>query len=119
MSDEIDQILEAFLQEALPIIERVVSRALNDGRAVSELAVDLQRGADDQIRGGCAPRGAVERRWRAHPDLGEEKRNELADLIAETGPDEIPVAMSIVAGRFKVYGVKRLEGDLLPPEKPN
>lgn len=119
MSDEIDQILEAFLHEARPIIERVVSRALNDGRAISELAVDLQRGADDQIRGGCAPRGAVAKRWRSHPELDDEKRTELADLIAETGPDEIPVAMSIVAGRFKVFGVKRLEGDVIPPAKSN
>jgi hypothetical protein len=119
VSDEIDQILEAFLQESLPKIERLVTRALRDGRAVSELAIDFERGLDEQVRGGCAPRAAIERRWRTHPDLDDAKRAELADLIAETAPSDIPVAMTIPIRGFKIYGVKRIEGDIIAPEKPN
>jgi hypothetical protein len=119
MSEEIDQILEAFLQEALPKIERVVTRAVRDGRSVSELAFDLERAVDGQITGGCAPRAEVAKRWRSHPQLDAQKRNEVADLILETSPNDIPVAITILTGRFTFYGVKRVEGDLIAPEKPN
>jgi hypothetical protein len=119
MSDEIDQILEAYLQEALPMIERIITRALRDGRKISELAFDLERGADDQTRGGCAPRAAVAKRWREHPDLNEAKRTELADMILAASPDDVPIAMKIHVRKIQLYGVKVLEGELVFPEKPS
>lgn len=118
-----DQLLQAFLQEVLPKIERVVSRALRDGRSIGELAFDLERGLDDKIRGGCAPRADVADRWRAHPGLPETKRNELADLVMETSQTALPVVLTIIHERFVLYGVRRLEGDVIAPdvpkEKPN
>lgn len=119
MSDEIDRILEAFLQESLPKIERLVTRALRDGRSVSELAIDLERGLDDKVRGGCAPRLAVATRWRDHPGLSEAKRIELSEMILDTSPNDVPVAMTIVTARLTIVGVKRLEGDVLAPDKAN
>jgi hypothetical protein len=117
--DELDQILEAFLQESLPKIERMITRAVRDGRAISELAIDLERGIDEKVRGGCAPRAAVANRWRTHPMLDEAKRNEIAGMILETPPNDVPVAMTILTGRFTFYGVKRIEGDVVAPAKPN
>ena len=117
--DQIDQILQAFLQESVPMIERVVSRALRDGRKVSELAFDLERGLDEKIRGGCAPRAEVAKRWRSHPEIDDVKRNEIADLILETGPNAVPVVITILVDRFKIFGVKRLEGDAFATGKPN
>ena len=121
MSKEVDDILEAFLQENISMIERVVGRALRAGRQVSELAFDLERGLDEKVRGGCAPRAAVANRWRTHPhpNLTDAKRNELADLILETSADDIPVAIVIVTPRVTICGVKRLEGDVLLPPKAN
>lgn len=127
MSDEIDQILEAFLQESLPMIERTVDRALRDGRGISELAFDLERGVDEKVRGGCAPRAAVSKRWRTHPELTEDKRNEIADQIDGAKPDDLPVVLSILIERYKVTGVERLmisgvkivEGDIVTTGKPN
>lgn len=119
MSDEVDRILEAFLQESVPKIERLITRALRDGRSISELAINLQRGLDEKVRGGCAPRIAVATRWRTHPGLSEAKRAELCDLILETPPTDIPVALTIVTERLTIVGVKRLEGDVIAPGKPS
>jgi hypothetical protein len=113
-----DMLLQAFLQEVLPKIERIVTRALRDGRAMSELAFDLERGLDDKIRGGCAPRSEVANRWRAHPGLSEAKRNEIADLVMETSLTALPVVLTIIHQRFVLYGVRRLEGDVIGAETP-
>ena len=119
MTDEIDQLLEAFLQQALPMIERVVTRALDDGRKISELAFDLEVGRDGEIRGGCAPRDAVAKRWRAHPKIDEAKRTAIADSILGTAPDDVPVALTIRVDRGEIYGLKVVEGELVVPEKMN
>lgn len=119
MSTDIDDLLEAFLQESLPKIERLVTRALRDGRSVSELAIDLERGLDEKVRGGCAPRLAVATRWRDHPGLTEAKRIELSEMILDTPPTDVPVAITIVTERVTICGVKRLEGDVVAPAKTN
>ena len=113
MSEELDQILQAFLQESLTMIERITTRAMRDGRKISELAFDLERGLDTKVRGGCAPRAAVAKRWLTHPELSEAKRQEMHDEIINSAPTEIPVVMTlIIDARYKVYGVKRLTGDV-------
>lgn len=112
-------LLTAFLQEELSKIERVVSRAIRDGRALSELAVDLERAPDGKISGGCAPREAVAKRWLEHPHVPALKKMEMAAAIRDTPPNEIPVVLTIRHERFVVCGVRRLEGDVVKPGKPN
>ena len=118
-SKEIDRILEALLQESLPMIERTVNRALQAGRKVHELAFDLERGLDAKVRGGCAPRAAVAKRFQTHPRLTEEKKNEISDRITNAPPDQIPVAMTILGLQYEIVGVKLVEGDLFAPGKAN
>jgi hypothetical protein len=121
MNREIDEdiVLQAFLQEVLPKIERMVTRALRDGRALAELAIDLERGLDEKITGGCAPRQAVANRWLSHPHLDEVQRVALAHEILTTPPTAIPIAMTLLHEQFVLFGVRRLEGDVIAPAKPN
>jgi hypothetical protein len=114
-----DLLLHVFMESELEKIERMVTRALRDGRSISELAIDLERGLDEKVTGGCAPRRAIANRFRAHPHLDEQKRNELADAILDTPPTAIPIALTVLHERFVVCGVRRLEGDVIAPAKPS
>lgn len=115
-----DLLLDAFLNEVLPKIERLVTRALRDGRSLGELAIDLERTVDGAIKGGCAPREAVAQRWLAHPRIPAMKKMEIAAGVRDTPDTKLPVVLSI-AGKagLLVYGLRRLAGDVIGPDKPN
>jgi hypothetical protein len=112
-------LLAAFLQEALPTIERLVTRALRGGRAISELAIDLERLEDGKVQGGCAPREAVVQRWLTHPDVAAMKKMEIASHVRETPDDAVPVVLTLFVKGRAIFGVQRLEGDVIAPKKPN
>jgi len=109
-ADTDDQRLSDFFQAASPLIEELVTRALQQGGRVKGLVVLLERKRDGQVAGGCGGRGVVEARLRDIEGADDIARQMILRRVGEAMATEVPVVLLVHGEGFISVGVKRVKG---------
>ena len=111
MTDE--ETLEQFLRDSAPSVEELVTRALQQGRAIQHVAVVLERGFDGVVRGGCGSRREIGAKFSVDMRLSEMQRDVVAKAMS-AGDDAVPTVLIMHQGEGLVLvGVRRLGGSIV------
>ena len=109
---EVD-VLDQFLRDVTPTIEELVTKALQQGRSVEQMALLLERAIDGSIRGGCGSRREIATKLSHDARLTREQREVIANTMEIAGTD-VPTVLVVHRGEGEfVVGVRRLPGSLV------
>ena len=105
--------LDQFLHEVTPTIEELVTKALQQGRSVEQMALLLERAIDGSLRGGCGSRREMASKLGLDPRFTTEQRAAIVNTINGAGSD-IPAVLLVQRGEGELLvGLRRLPGSLV------
>ena len=107
-SDE--KVLDEFFQAVTPTIEELVTRAVQQGQRVRELAVVLERKFNGDVAADCVSRSAIGGRLRAVTGVDDVARRRIAAQVKHASDDEVPAVLFVHGEGFISVGIKRLAG---------
>jgi hypothetical protein len=106
-----DVILHTFFRASIPAIEELVTRALNNGLRVADIALVLERAFDGNVRATSARRDACARRFGTSPELDAQARQKIVNALETAGPEELPAIFLVQCEGYVAVGIKRLNGE--------
>jgi hypothetical protein len=105
-----DQVLEEFFQAVTPTIEDLVTRAVQQGQRVKELAVVLERKFNGEVAADCVARSAIGGRLRAVQGVDDVSRRRIVAQVKHAPDHEVPAVLFVHGEGFVSVGIKRLAG---------
>jgi hypothetical protein len=107
------ELLDQFLRDVTPTIEELVTKALQQGRSVEQMALLLERAIDGSLRGGCGSRREMVAKLGLDPRFTTEQRAAIVNTINDAGTD-IPAVLLVQRGEGEILvGLRRLPGSLV------
>lgn len=107
-SDE--KLLNEFFEAVTPTIEELVTRAVQQGQRVRELAVVLERKFNGEVVADCVARGALGSRLRAVHGVDDLSRRRIFAQVKHAPDHEVPAVLFVHGEGFVSVGIKRLAG---------
>ena len=108
-----DKVLDDFFNEVAPLMEALVAKALQQGRAQATIALRLERSFDGNVSGGCGLR------WTIADDVGSDARlppsvrRVISALVRGAGEREIPAVLLVQSEGYLLVRMKMLSGSLV------
>jgi hypothetical protein len=105
-----EQVLEEFFQAVTPLIEELVTRAVQQGQRIRGLVVLLERKFDGEVVGGGGARGGIDARLRAIAGVDGHARRTILHEVDRAPPADVPVVLLVHGEGFMSVGIRRVTG---------
>jgi hypothetical protein len=105
-----EKLLNEFFEAVTSTIEELVTRAVQQGQRVRELAVVLERKFNGDVAANCVARSALGGRLRAVQGVDDVSRRRIVAQVTHAPDNEVPAVLFVHGEGFISVGIKRLAG---------